>query len=94
MAGAPGESHVASEGDDRTANNAVRHQYRTLDDAEKAAMVAIKDKGAEFLNLLKKLEQGDGGLSLSTLATIGREFALARTKVQEAVMWAVNGITK
>lgn len=39
-------------GDDRTANNAVRHQYRLLTDAEKAQVSAIKDAGADFLSLL------------------------------------------
>lgn len=84
---------VDSASDERTANNAVRHQYRTLNEQEKAAMVSIKDKGAEFLNLLDSLQNG-GDLPLATTATIGREFALARTKVEEAVMWAVKGITK
>jgi hypothetical protein len=84
---------VDSASDDRTANNAVRHQYRTLNDAEKAAMVSIKDKGAEFLTLLDNLQNG-GELPLASTANIGREFALARTKIEEAVMWAVKGLTK
>ena len=37
---------------DRTANNAVRHQYRVLGKAEKALMVQIKDAGAAFIKLL------------------------------------------
>lgn len=85
--------NVDSASDDRTANNAVRHQYRVLNDAEKAAMVAIKDKGAEFLTLLDNLQNG-GDLPLATTATIGREFALARTNLEQAVMWAVKGLTK
>jgi hypothetical protein len=36
---------VDSASDSRTANNAVRHQYRVLSDPEKLAMVAIKDYG-------------------------------------------------
>ena len=71
---------VASASDDRTANNAVRHTYRVLSDVEKAQMVAIKDKGAEFLILIESI----GG---------SRELSLARTKVEEAVMWAVKHIT-
>lgn len=59
---------VDSESDERTANNAVRHTYRVLDDAEKAQMVAIKDKGAEFLTLIESI----GG---------SRELSLARTKI-------------
>ena len=43
-------------------------------------MVAIKDKGAEFLMLV----EGVGG---------SRELSLAKTKIEEAVMWAVKHIT-
>ena len=71
---------VTSASDSRTANNAVRNTYRVLSDAEKASMVAIKDKGAEFLTLI----EGIGG---------SREMSLARTKIEEAVMWAVKHIT-
>lgn len=71
---------VDSASDDRTANNAVRHAYRVLSDGEKAQMVALKDKGAEFLNLIDSI----GG---------SRELLLARTKVEEAVMWAVKHVT-
>jgi len=72
--------NVDSACNDRTANNAVRHQYRVLSDAEKAQMVAIKDKGAELLTLIE-------GLGSS------RELSIARTKTEEAVMWAVKHIT-
>lgn len=71
---------VDSASDDRTANNAVRHTYRVLSDAEKAQMVAIKDKGAELLQLIESI----GG---------SRELSLAKTKTEEAVMWAVKHIT-
>lgn len=71
---------VDSASNDRTANNAVRHQYRVLSDAEKAQMVAIKDKGAELLTLI----EGLGG---------SRELSIAKTKTEEAVMWAVKHIT-
>jgi energy-converting hydrogenase A subunit M len=74
---------VDSASDDRTANNTVRHQYRVLSEAEKAAMVAIKDKGEELLQLC--------GLHVAQKSP--REAALARTKVEEAVMWAVKGLT-
>lgn len=72
--------HVDSASDDRTANNAVRHTYRVLSDAEKAQMVAIKDAGAELLRLI-----GEVGSS--------RELSIARTKTEEAVMWAVKHVT-
>jgi hypothetical protein len=74
---------VASESDGRTANNvenAVRHAYRVLSEEEKAAMVEIKDLGAALL---------------AKITAIGnsRELSLARTKTEEAVMWAVKHIT-
>ena len=72
--------HVDSASDDRTANNAVRHTYRVLSDTEKAQMVAIKDAGAALLKLIE-----DTGSS--------RELSIARTKTEEAVMWAVKHIT-
>lgn len=77
------ETHVASESDERTVNNsgdAVRHAYRVLSEEEKQLMVEIKDLGAE---LLAKIE----GIGSS------RELSIAKTKTEEAVMWAVKHIT-
>lgn len=71
---------VKSENDDRVINNSVRHQYRVLSDAEKALMVEVKDKGLELLQLIEKI----GG---------SRELSIAKTKTEEAVMWAVKHIT-
>lgn len=69
-----------STSDERTQNNAVRHQYKVLNDVEKAQMLAVKDKGLEFLNILNTYQPT-------------REMSLAKTKIEEAVMWAVKGIT-
>lgn len=74
---------VSSTSDDRVVNNsanALRHNYRVLSDEEKAAMAAIKTKGQELLDLIAGL----GG---------SRELSIARTKTEEAVMWAVKHIT-
>lgn len=71
---------VESTSDARTVNNTMRHAYRVLGDAEKANMSAIKDKGLEFHNLV----EGMGN---------SREISLAKTKIEEAVMWAVKHIT-
>lgn len=71
---------VDSASDARTTNNAVRHQYRVLTDEEKARMLAIKDAGQALLNLI-----ADCGGS--------RELSIARTKTEEAVMWAVKHLT-
>jgi hypothetical protein len=74
--------YVPSEGDDRVVNNDVRHQYRVLTDAEKTIMVRIKDEGALFLAMI------------DSVIPQGRENSLAKTKIQEAVFWAVHGLTK
>lgn len=71
---------VDSTSDARVANNAVRHQYRVLTDAEKAQMLAVKDAGAALLAVIEALP-----------ASKGRSCAI--TRVEEAVMWAVKGIT-
>ena len=71
---------VDSTSDARTVNNTMRHAYRVLSDAEKANMQSIKDKGAEFHELVSGMGQT-------------REISLAKTKIEEAVMWAVKSIT-
>jgi hypothetical protein len=71
---------VDSASDSRTVNNTMRHQYRVLSDAEKANMAKIKDIGLDFHEFI-------AGLGNS------RELSLARTKIEEAVMWAVKHIT-
>lgn len=70
-----------STSDDRVNNNTVRHQYRTLTDAEKTRMLRVKDIGQGLLEAIADCGEG-------------REYSLAKTKVEEAVMWAVKGITK
>ena len=72
---------VNSASEDRTANNTMRHQYRVLSDDEKALMVAIKDKGLELHSLIESVGQS-------------RELSIAKTKTEEAVMWAVKHITR
>ncbi len=71
---------VESTSDERTVNNTMRHQYRVLNDAEKANMAAIKDAGLAFHSLV----DGIGN---------SREISLAKTKIEEAVTWAVKHIT-
>ena len=73
--------HVNSASDDRTANNAVRHQYRVLSDAEKAQMVELKDIGAAFIAKCQEI-------------AVSREMSLAVTNAEQAVMWAVKHVTK
>jgi hypothetical protein len=77
----PASSQVSSTSDERTVNNTMRHQYRVLSDEEKAQMQTIKDVGLQLHGLCESLGQS-------------RELSLAKTKIEEAVMWAVKHITK
>jgi len=74
-------AEVASTSDERTVNNVMRHAYRVLSDEEKAQMQAIKDGGLAFHDLVDGIGQS-------------RELSLAKTKIEEAVMWAVKHITR
>ena len=58
----------------------MRQQYRQLDEADKAAMADIKAKAADLYDRVEAL-----GAS--------RETSLAKTKIEEACMWAVKHIT-
>ena len=71
---------VDSAGDDRVVNNTMRHQYKVLSEEEKKQMSDIKDMGLALL------------LNIDALGT-SREISIAKTKVEEAVMWAVKHIT-
>ena len=71
---------VDSTSDERTVNNVMLHQYRVLTEAEKQQMQAIKDKGLELHDLIESI-----GAS--------RELSVAKTKTEEAVMWAVKHVT-
>lgn len=74
------KTHVDASNDDRTANNAVRHQYRALSEAEKAQMVELKDLGAAFIAKCNEIGKS-------------RELSLAVTNAEQAVMWAVKHVT-
>ena len=74
-------SNVDSISDERTVNNVMRHTYRVLSDDEKRQMQNIKDAGFEFWNLIHSIGQS-------------RELSLAKTKIEESVMWAVKHITQ
>ena len=71
---------VDSTTDERMANNVMRHKYRALTEAEKLNMQAIKDAGLGFHALCEQI--GDS-----------REMAIAKTKIEEAVMWATKHLT-
>lgn len=80
---------INSAGDNRTANNAVRHQYRVLSDDEKRLMVEIKDLGAAFIAKLHEIGASDpNGDRFAS-----RDLSLANTHAEDAVMRAVRHIT-
>lgn len=72
---------VDSTSDERTVNNVMRHAYRVLTDEEKLQMQDIKDQGLKFHNMLTAIGNS-------------RELSLAKTKIEEAVMWAVKHVTQ
>jgi hypothetical protein len=72
---------VDSASDARTVNNVMRHAYRVLNDEEKAQMQAIKDKGLELWNYIDSIGQS-------------RELSLAKTHLEEVVMWTVKHVTR
>lgn len=73
--------YIESASAERVVSNVMRHEYKVLSDIEKKQMKYIKDLGLEFVEYL---EAFDGS----------RELSLAKTKMEEAVMWAVKHITK
>lgn len=75
------DQKVDSTSDERTVNNVMRHEYRVLSDEEKLQMKQIKDLGLQMVELLNLIGQS-------------RELSLAKTKIEEAVMWGVKHITR
>lgn len=71
---------VQSTSDARVANNALRHQYRVLTEVEKVQMQTLKDIGADFIDSCDNIKQS-------------AEMTIAKRKMEEAVMWAVKGLT-
>ena len=56
-----------------------RPEYKELDEQQKALVLEVKTKAGELFDLFSK--------------TLGRETAVAKTNLEQAVMWAVKGIT-
>lgn len=72
---------VQSTSDERIVNNTLRNKYRILSPAEKLEVESIKSGGLDLLSRVEALGNS-------------RELSIAKTKIEEAVMWAVKHITK
>lgn len=62
-----------------------RVEYTPVSDENKAKVKAFKEKAQELFDML--------GFDEETLRHASRESAIAATKLEEAVMWAVKGFT-
>ena len=71
---------VDAASDARVVNNTMRHTYRVLSDEEKAAVTWIKDTAAALSKYCDEIGSS-------------RELSLAKTKIEEAVFWAVKHVT-
>ncbi len=69
--------------------NIIRQAYRELTTQEKEDMAEIKDAGLGFWNICEKI----GLYGAPGKAPGSRELSLAKTKIEEAVMWAMKHIT-
>jgi len=61
-------------------NDNARISYRTITEFEQAQVLEIKSKGQALIDVMNTVKPG-------------REMSLAKTKTEEAIMWAVKGIT-
>ncbi len=84
-------AHVAS----APSTNVMRHEYRILNEEEKALMKRIKDLGKEFYDLVYSIQRRpspDADVN-AVRRPVSRELNIAATKIEEAVMWAVKHVT-
>jgi len=68
------------------ANNIFRPVYRELNEEEKKDLKDLKDKAQDLYLLIENIVQENP-------STKGRYVSLAKTKLEESIMWAVKGIT-
>jgi hypothetical protein len=61
--------------------NTMRQTYRALTGYEVTTMATLKDFGQDFYDFVEHMGQS-------------RELSLAKTKIEEAVMWAVKHVTR
>lgn len=85
---------IIATSDERVMNNVVRHEYRVLTDDEKADMKEIKDLGASFIKKINQIREDRVATASHSEFVSIREYFIAEERIEEAVMWAVKGLTK
>jgi len=80
---------VDSTSDERTKNNVMRHEYRTLTEDEKVQMKMVKDLGVDFVNLLHSI----GGTDPTGDRMGSANLTLSLRHMEDAVYRAVKHIT-
>jgi hypothetical protein len=65
-----------------------RKEYKPLTDEQKAKVEAVKTKADELMGLLEAATPLPG-----VNGAVGRCIATAKTNLEQAVMWAVKGLT-
>lgn len=73
--------------------NTFRSTYRELSESEKSSVADIKDRAEEMLTALRSAEAGGPPRLETTSHPNARMFAIARTKLEECVMWATKAVT-
>lgn len=86
---------VSSTSDDRTANNAMRHQYRILSEEQKMQVEEIKDLGAAFTSLLHRIGRTTPPSTPEEEHRFGSaNLTLAFRHMEDAVYRAVKHVTR
>lgn len=67
--------------------NVFRKEYRPLNEAEKVHLDVLKDKAQELYNIIQDYGPIEG-------VHQSREKSLAKTKLEESIMWAVKDVTR
>ncbi|MEM7211878.1 MAG: hypothetical protein AAF479_08300 [Pseudomonadota bacterium] len=83
--------NIDSTSDERTANNSTRQEYRKLSDEEKADMSAVKQLGADLIELICSI--GHECVPCENECLDERNLELARRHIEDGVMRAVRHIT-
>jgi len=62
-------------------NNVMRQKYKQLTDEDRLKIQNIKDAGLMFYEYIESCGES-------------RELSIAKTKIEEAVMWSIKHVTK